>query len=182
MWKTAWLVVMVLSLVVSGAERPAAQTPASEPSVSSPGVGSISGVRTMDVRIAALIARAGEQSTTFRNLLDEIAATDGIVYVEAGRCGRLRACLALKVTVAGPNRILWIFIDPQRSDCNVMASIGHELWHAVEVLRVPSIRSDPALYFFRTGERDRNPPSSMETEAAYKAGRDVRSELREPCD
>jgi hypothetical protein len=128
MWRTACLVVMVLSLVAFRAERPAAQTPASESSVSSPDAGSISRVRSTDVRITALMGRAVEQSATFRSLLDTIAATDGIVYVEAGRCGRLRACLTVKVTVAGPNRILWIVVDPRRAACDVMASIGHELW------------------------------------------------------
>jgi hypothetical protein len=122
-----------------------------------------------------------EQSATFRSLLDKVEATDGIVYVEAGRCGRLRACLALKVTVAGPHRILWIFVDPQRGACEVMTSIGHELWHAVEVLREPSIRSDGALYFFLTRGHERNPPAWMETEAAIRVGQDVRNELRE-CD
>jgi hypothetical protein len=161
---------MVLSLVASHAERLVAQTP------------EISRVRSTDIKITTLIARAVEQSATFRSLLEEIAATDGIVYVEPGRCGAVRACLTLKVTVAEPHRILWIRVDPRRNACDVMASIGHELWHAVEVLREPSIRSDGELYFFLARGREQNPTAWMETEAAIKVGQEVRSELREPCD
>jgi hypothetical protein len=113
--------------------------------------------------------------------VEKVDATDGIVYVEAGRCGPVRACLTLKVTIAKPYRILWISVDPQRAACDVMASIGHELWHALEVLRESSIRSDGELYFFLTKGREQNPPAWMETEAAIRAGQDVRSELRE-CD
>jgi hypothetical protein len=173
---------MVLSLVASRAAQSAAQPHAAELSVSSPDTSSISRVRSTDSRISALVGRAVEQSATFRSLLEKIDATDGIVYVERGRCGALRACLALKVTVAGPNRILWIFVDPQRSACDVMTSIGHELWHAIEILRERSIRSDGAMYSFIAKGREQNPPSWFETEAAIRMGQDVRGELRESCD
>jgi hypothetical protein len=62
-----------------------------------------------------------------------------------------------------------------------MASIGHELWHAIEVLRERSIRSDGAMYSFITKGRE-NPPAWVETNAAIRAGQDVRRELREACD
>jgi hypothetical protein len=181
MWKTVWLVVMVPSLVVSRSERPVAQAPAPEPSISSPDAGLIPRVRSTDERVSALIARAVEQSAAFRSLRDKIVETDGIVYVEPGRCGALRACLALKVTAAGPNRILFIFIDLKRDACDVMASIGHELWHAIEVLREQWIRTDGAMYSFIARGREQDPPAWVETEAAIRIGEDVRRELREPC-
>ena len=112
----------------------------------------------------------------------KIVETDGIVYVEPGRCGALRACLALNVTAAGPNRILFIFVDSEREACDVMTSIGHELWHAIEVLRERSIRSDGEMYSFIAKGRERNPPAWFETAAAIRTGQDVRRELREPCD
>jgi len=179
--KTAWLVVMVLSLAAFRTERPAAQTPAPERSASPPDAGSIPRVRSTDARIAALIARAVEQTATFRRLIDNVAATDGIVYVETGRCPGVRACLTLQVTVAEPYRILWIIVDTRRPACEVIASIAHELWHAVEVLSEPSIRSTGALYFFITKDRDHNRHPWIETSAALKVGEDVLSELREPC-
>jgi hypothetical protein len=90
MWKAAGLVVLVLLLVASCAKRLVAQAPASERSVSSPDASPIPRVRPTDVRIATLLARGAEQSATFRSLLDRINTTDGIVYVEAGRCVALR--------------------------------------------------------------------------------------------
>lgn len=62
-----------------------------------------------------------------------------------------------------------------------MVSVGHELWHAVEVLREPSIRSEGALYFFLTKGGAQNPARWVETEDAIRTEQDVRSELRE-CD
>jgi hypothetical protein len=159
-----------------------AQILTAEPSVSSPDASPLARVRSTDAKITTLIARAVEHSTTFRGLLEKVGATDGIVYIEPGRCGPLRACLALKVTIAEPHRILWIFVDPQRTACDVMASIGHELWHAIEILRERSIRSDGAMYSFIAKGREQNPPSWFETEAAVRVGQDVRRELRESCD
>jgi hypothetical protein len=180
MWKAAWFV-MVLSLVGFRAAQSAVQTATAEPPVSPPDTSAISRVRSTDVRITALIARAAEQSATFRSLLETIDATDGIVYVETGGCAGVRACLTLKVTIAEPHRILWIVVDPRRAACDVMVSVGHELWHAVELLREPSIRSEGALYFFLTKGGSHNPARWVETKAAIKVEEDVRSELRE-CD
>src|SRR5688572_26715975 len=68
-------------------------------------------VRSQDPLIAHLIADALTLSATFRELVTAIDGTNGIVYVESGRCGRgARACLVLDMQVAGPNRILRILI------------------------------------------------------------------------
>lgn len=182
MGKTGWLVVIVLSLVIAPSERPLAQASASAPPVSSPDAGAIVRVRSTDERVSALIARAVDQSATFRRVRDRIDATDGIVYVEPGRCGALRACLASRVTVSGPNRILFVFVDPERGACDVMASIGHELWHAIEVLRERWIKSDGEMYSFIAKGRERNPPAWFETPEAIRTGQEVRDELRERCD
>ena len=65
-------------------------------------------VRSNSARIVDAIAQGVERSATFRGLVDTIDATDGLVFVEEGRCGHtgVRACLLLSVTVAGPNRLL----------------------------------------------------------------------------
>src|SRR5262245_47778657 len=99
-------------------------------------------IRSADSTIAALIVQASASSATFRRFVTLIDATDGIVYLERGRCRyNMRACLVATVTVAGPNRILRMVVDQRKAECDlhVMASIGHELWHAIEVLRDSSI-------------------------------------------
>ena len=127
--------------------------------------------------IAALIREATGRSATFRRLVETIDATDGIVYVEHGRCRRgAQAYLALSVTVAGPHRILRIFVNTRRDPTVLMASIGHELRHAVEVLSDRTVTSNRAAYFFYLREGS-TAGERFETTAAIQAGRDVLAEL-----
>lgn len=90
-------------------------------------------VRSTNAVIRALMTEAAGHSRTFRRLLETIEGTDGIVYVESGVCGHgVRACLAMSVTPAGGYRILRILIDVRQKPRDLMASIGHELRHAIE--------------------------------------------------
>jgi hypothetical protein len=103
-------------------------------------------VRSHSARIVDAIARGVERSATFRGLVDTIDATDGLVFVEEGRCGHsgIRACLLLSVTIAGPHRLLRILVETNKAPgCELVEAIGHELQHAVEVLRDRHIRTDP---------------------------------------
>lgn len=66
--------------------------------------------------------------------------TAGLIYVDEGKCGHgVSACLLLSVQVAGPFRVLQIKIDARRPDCVLMAQIGHELQHAIEILSDPNV-------------------------------------------
>jgi hypothetical protein len=130
-----------------------------------------------DPSIAALILEATERSATFRHLVRTIDATDGIVYVQQGKCRRgAQAYLVLTVTMAGPHRILRIIVDTRRDRTALMAAIGHELRHAVEVLGDRAVTSDRAIYFFyqREGPTGRE---RFETAAARLAGSQVFAEL-----
>jgi hypothetical protein len=105
-------------------------------------------VRSHSARIVDAIARGVERSATFRGLVDTIDATDGLVFVEEGRCGHsgIRACLLLSVTIAGPHRLLRILVETNKAPgCELVEAIGHELQHAVEVLRDRHIRTDPQI-------------------------------------
>jgi hypothetical protein len=91
-----------------------------------------------------MIAEAQVRSATFRRLVHAVEATDGIVYVEEGDCHhRLRACLPPVVTSAGDVRFLRVLVDARQEDWQVMSDIGHELQHALEVLRDPHARTEP---------------------------------------
>jgi hypothetical protein len=138
-------------------------------------------IRTNTPMLATLIQEATERSVTFRRLVETINASDGIVYVNEGKCGHgVRACLA-DVTVAGPNRILRIQLDTRKAEWDLMASIGHELRHAVEVLGNPRVTNNAAMYHFYSSRGWRGTKSSFETEAAVEAGNAVRSEVRKPA-
>jgi hypothetical protein len=184
MGKAATLVLMLAIPVVSEVEGFGAQSPASKIRALQSGTRTMPRVRTTDSTIANLIARASDRSATFRHVVEVIDATDGIVYVEPGRCRHsVRACLVLTMQIAGPNRLLRILVDSRKVDCNLMASIGHELWHAIEVLREPSITNDAALFLFYMREghhtgRDGDPLGAWETNAALQTGLNVLAELK----
>ena len=141
-------------------------------------------VRSEEPRFAALIAEAAEWSPTIRRLVDAVEASDGIVYIAPGRCGKsVRACMIHSVTMAGPNRVLRIVIDPRDRDCVVAGSIGHELWHALEVLRERSLTSDAAVFHFyaRAGRhtpQNGDPVAPVETKGALQAGSAAQADLR----
>lgn len=139
-------------------------------------------VRSNSQEIAALIRRASDASATFRQLTATIEDTDGLVYVDDGKCGHgVAACLLLAVQVSGPFRVLRIKVDARRLDCALMAQIGHELQHAIEILSDPHVTDGVSAFSFF----ERIDPGGaiwdrgrFETAAAQRAGLDVR---REAC-
>jgi hypothetical protein len=80
--------------------------------------------------------------------------------------------LILRVTVAGPYRVLRVNLDMRRNDCDLMGAIGHELWHAIEALADPDVTTDSRLFsfFHQLGPTERG---TFETPAAIRKGRDV---------
>ena len=139
----------------------------------------LSRVRTESARIGTAIAEGSDRSATFRRLVAEIDASDGLVYVAEGECGHsVSACLLMSVTIAGPSRVLHIRVDPRKAPgCQLVELIGHELQHAVEALREPSVRSNSQilLFFDRIG---RTGSGRFETADALDAGFNV---AREAC-
>lgn len=135
-------------------------------------------VRSESVTLRRLITQATEESATFRREIEAIDASDGLVYVQDGRCGRgLAACFMHSVELAGPYRLLRVKVDLRRSALETMAAVGHELRHALEILSDPRLRTNEAIYFFY-----RRVPSAsnyaFETDVAEQAERDIRAELR----
>jgi len=134
-------------------------------------------VRTDNPILSVLVQRGAARSATFRNLLARIDRTDGIVWIDEGQCGHsVRACLVPTVKLAGPSRLLRVLINTKGDERDVIAGIGHELQHAVEVLSERSIRSSAALqnFFDRVGPTG---SGRFETEAAVHAGLDVWTDL-----
>jgi len=138
-------------------------------------------VRSEDRVLAGLINRASLGSATFRRLLTTIESTNGIVYVGVGRCshGGVRACLQMWMQAAGGDRFVRVRVDRQReaSDLDVMASIGHELQHAIEGLSDAKVVNGTGLYNFfrRYAPTDNN---RFETTAGVTIGNTIRDELQ----
>jgi hypothetical protein len=171
-WREA---VVVVVLVATGRASTHAQASGN---VSNPAVPSIARVRVEDPALSALVRQAIDQSATFRGLVEAIQASDGIVYVIRGQCGHgVRACLFLWMAAAGPNRMLRVVVDNSRqADIETMASLGHELRHALEVLANPSVRTGPGM--FQLYRHSGAVQGVFETEAAIVTGDAVYNELK----
>ena len=141
-------------------------------------------VRSSDSRIVSLLDEGAGRSETFRGLLDAIARSPGIVYVEFGYCafGHLNGCLLPFVAASGGARYLRIVVTSDASRVNhdrLIALIGHELRHAAEVIqdeRVVDVETMEALYR-RIGRPIPNGTRGFETTEALLTGDAVLKEL-----
>jgi len=134
-------------------------------------------VRSTNPVIASAIVQAESRSDTFRKLIRTIDGTDGIVYVEKGRCRHgVHACLTHSIVAGEGYRLLRILVDGVGDVIELMATIGHELQHAVEILSEPSVRTTAAAFNFyqRVAPTVR---TAFETPAAVAAGAAVLTEL-----
>ena len=135
-------------------------------------------VRTEDTELSRLIEVARARSSTFRQLLHAIEATNGVVYVIRGKCGhRVRACLVLWMGVTDQHRFLRVVVEDANPEVEAMASIGHELKHALEVLSDPKVVSGHGMLalYKRNGAIQ---SETFETEEAIATGNAVFNELR----
>jgi hypothetical protein len=144
-------------------------------------------VRSVDPLIASLIAEGRARSSTFQQLLHALEGTDGIIYITPGTCpvSGMRGCLLHALSATDEARYLWIRVKIAEPPNELISVIGHELQHAVEVLRRPLIRSGlDMLKFYRSAQildslavKIASDGRAFETHAAVAAGQAVRADL-----
>jgi len=135
-------------------------------------------VRSSRPAINAMLREASARSATFRELVNRIELTDGIVYVEPGVCRHgVRACLSLSIAGGGNFRILRVLVNLATDVMELMATIGHELRHALEILSERSVRTPEQAYLFYAREAP-TVREAFETAAAIQVGVAVRRELK----
>jgi hypothetical protein len=168
----AWIVFALLTIVI----------PIGPAHAQDDGAGS-SRVRGIDDAAKALIRDLVARSATGRELVDQIDRSDLVVYVRRrvfltttlnGRIGLVHADCS--------RRLVAIEIAAPRNTVDELASLGHELQHAVEIAGEPTVCSAAslaALYARIGGPTSQWTPSeeSYETRAAADAGQRVRREL-----
>lgn len=143
------------------------------------------GVRTTDATIAEALRLGIDLSPTLRRLAERIRRTDGIVYVQEGRCrNRANACLSLSITAASRYRILFISVNTCSSQEELIRRIGHELAHAMEILADPTVRdfSSAVNLYMRLLQSTKVHWAAFETAAAVDAGVAIRAEIRQAQD
>jgi hypothetical protein len=135
-------------------------------------------VRPMHKRVEMLLATGMDRSATFRQLVRRIEASDVIVYVEARH--HLRAGLGASMrfmTCSATDRFVRIQLNAEYSTQTLVALLGHELQHVVEVADHAEVRSSDNLrdFYRRTGVR--TGIDAFDSDAARSAGYQVRAEL-----
>lgn len=135
-------------------------------------------IRTSNVFLADLIAHAQEHSPTLARMVERVEQSDVIIYFEGVPKfeGSLRGCIHF-VGAAGAHRYVRAQIKMMMNRYDIVASLAHELQHAIEIAAHPWVRDEPTLaelYRHIGHERD---VRRFETDEAQTAGRAVRSEV-----
>lgn len=140
-------------------------------------------IRPQDSRSIQMLREGMARSETFRALVERIEASNVFVYVSVSPF--IKSSLSGQLTwmtQAGPYRYLRATLSTDQTADQAIASLGHELQHAVEVVddaRVVSEKTLVALYK-RIGQPSRAAATSgWETIAAQETGYRVRRELVE---
>ena len=136
-------------------------------------------VRSTERPMIELLQAGAARSPTFRRLVETLEQSDVIVYVERSRKvdgGYLRFA-----TVAGHSRWVQVLVNPDRPINQILAMIGHELQHAVEISDASSVVDEATMagFYRRIGTRSCNNPARAcyETSDAQIAGADIFREL-----
>ena len=134
-------------------------------------------VRSSSPALATLLVDASSRSATFAELVRTIERTDGIVYVEHGVCRHgVRACLSLSIASGGGFRILRVLVAAATDVFELMATIGHELRHAIEILTEPAVKTTEQAYLYYAREAA-TARGVFETAAAIQTGLAVERDL-----
>ena len=146
-------------------------------------------VRPIGKVVADAVQDGIRRSPAFRGLVDRLEHSDVIVYIRAGACPNDQsiACLSL-LSATASNRFVLITLvmkahgEPTRLAVftnHLIAQIGHELHHAIEVADDPAVVDDASLdrHYRRAGFRPDARRSTYESESALLAGERVLREL-----
>jgi hypothetical protein len=102
-------------------------------------------LRPMDAQMRGAVQAGREQSPTFRALVDRLAATDVVVYVQ---CALLRSHLEGELqfmSAVGGIRYVLVRLSRQLTRWRKIAILGHELQHALEIAERPEIVDSTTL-------------------------------------
>jgi hypothetical protein len=136
-------------------------------------------VRSTNPRVQRLLEVGVSRSPTFASLLARLNASDVIVYIEqTDNIPKTLEGRLLLMPFANNQRYLRIQINRTGAPHELIALIGHELRHAIEVADAADVRDERALE--RLYQRIGVPSTvlhSYDTDAAQTTGRQVRKEL-----
>jgi hypothetical protein len=140
-------------------------------------------LRPQDSRLVQVLKEGAARSATFRALVDRIEESNVIVYVALNPLMKPSLSGMLTwMTRAGEHRYVRASISPDQTFDQMIATLAHELQHAVEVIEDDTVIDEKSLValYRRIGHQNSvAAPSRWETDAAQQAGFRVRRELVE---
>jgi hypothetical protein len=138
-------------------------------------------VRPQDDRLTQLLRDGTSRSTTLKALVNRIEGSNVIVYLALNPLMKSNlAGMLTWMTRAGNVRYLRASISPDLSPDQMIATIAHELQHALEVVADENVNDEKGLValYRRIGRQSgTSSPSRWETVAAQETGFQVRKEL-----
>lgn len=139
-------------------------------------------IRPETPAIRTLIQDASRRSPAIQELVAQIEAADVTVYIRMRPFSvmDLDGQMALLAATAGGHRYMLIELACGRSELRTIATLGHELFHTLEVARDPDVVDSRSLaaHYTRAGRQtDRGAWITFETAGAVAAGDRVLREL-----
>jgi hypothetical protein len=138
-------------------------------------------IRPQDTRIKQVLQEGAARSATFKSLVDRIEASNVIVYVAVNPLLKSTLSGSLTwMTQAGGYRYVRASISADLLFDQMIATVAHELQHAVEVIGDETVKDEKSLValYKRIGQESRQSSTSgWETVAAQQTGWQVRREL-----
>lgn len=170
MARVRW-VLCVFALLWSTTAGSAAQVPASVPRL-----------RPLGGRAAELLARGVDRSPTFRDLVARLGRSDVVVYVEIAPRGPGSPAGATRfITASAHLRFLHVTLDYGLPPNDLVALLGHELQHALEVAAASGIRDvETFRRYYELFGLHTSDARAFDSSAARQTGRRVRRELGAP--
>jgi hypothetical protein len=138
-------------------------------------------IRPQDERLAQVLRDGAARSATFKSLVDRIEASHVIVYLSLNLMMKKHLSGMLTwMSDAGDYRYVRASISIDLMPDQMIATVAHELQHAIEVIEDESVRDEKSLValYRRIGtSMGVGAPSRWETQAAQRTGFQVRREL-----
>jgi hypothetical protein len=124
-----------------------------------------------------LLDTAAAESAIVRGLLDRLAATDTIVYVEFTASPQIARARTKLVAATPSARFLRIGLSVSLTPVDAVPLLAHELQHALEIAERTEVRDDAGVrrLYARIGRAQG--VDSYETDAAGTIERRVRDEI-----
>jgi hypothetical protein len=138
-------------------------------------------LRPQDSRLEQVLKEGAARSATFKALVERIESSNVIVYLSLNPIMKSSLSGMLTwMTRAGDHRYVRASISTDLTPDQMIATVAHELQHAVEVIEDESVIDEKTLValYKRIGHQSANgAPARWETAAAQQAGYQVRREL-----